>query len=60
VLKRILSWFAGGPRVDYSKEGRNDDCPCGSGEKFKRCCIDEHHKKTRAERDGTLFGSPKG
>jgi hypothetical protein len=24
-----------GPRI-----GRNDPCPCGSGKKFKRCCID--------------------
>jgi len=24
------------PRV-----GRNDLCPCGSGEKFKRCCMKE-------------------
>jgi uncharacterized protein len=24
-----------GPRV-----GRNDPCPCGSGKKYKRCCID--------------------
>jgi len=21
------------------KVGRNDQCPCGSGRKFKRCCI---------------------
>jgi hypothetical protein len=21
--------------------GRNDDCPCGSGKKFKRCCIEK-------------------
>ncbi|MDE2097702.1 MAG: SEC-C domain-containing protein [Patescibacteria group bacterium] len=27
ILRRI------GPRI-----GRNDPCPCGSGEKFKRCC----------------------
>ena len=20
------------------KVGRNDDCPCGSGKKFKKCC----------------------
>lgn len=19
--------------------GRNDDCPCGSGKKFKKCCL---------------------
>jgi len=22
------------------KVGRNDPCPCGSGKKYKRCCID--------------------
>lgn len=27
-----------------SKPGRNDPCPCGSGKKYKRCCID---KKSR-------------
>ncbi|PUU87724.1 MAG: hypothetical protein CI947_2119, partial [Halanaerobium sp.] len=21
--------------------GRNDTCPCGSGEKYKKCCIDK-------------------
>ena len=21
-----------------AKTGRNDECPCGSGKKFKRCC----------------------
>ncbi len=24
--------------------GRNDPCPCGSGEKFKRCCGKEHYR----------------
>lgn len=23
------------------KVGRNDPCPCGSGQKFKKCCIDK-------------------
>ncbi|UCB53650.1 MAG: SEC-C domain-containing protein [Candidatus Zixiibacteriota bacterium] len=22
--------------------GRNDPCPCGSGEKYKRCCLDKN------------------
>jgi uncharacterized protein YchJ len=22
--------------------GRNDPCPCGSGKKFKKCCLMEH------------------
>jgi len=26
-------------RVDGSKIGRNDPCPCGSGKKFKKCCM---------------------
>ncbi len=24
------------------KIGRNDPCPCGSGKKYKKCCIDKH------------------
>jgi SEC-C motif len=26
-------------RRPSSKVGRNDSCPCGSGKKFKRCCL---------------------
>lgn len=26
------------PEIDFSKVGRNDPCPCGSGKKFKKCC----------------------
>ena len=25
---------------DYPKIGRNDACPCGSGKKYKNCCLD--------------------
>ena len=25
-------------KVDKHKIGRNAPCPCGSGEKYKRCC----------------------
>ena len=25
-----------GPKI-----GRNDPCPCGSGKKYKKCCIDK-------------------
>ena len=24
--------------------GRNDPCPCGSGRKFKRCCLDKRRQ----------------
>ncbi len=39
---------SGGPKTPVEKEpvkrqtpkvGRNDPCPCGSGQKFKRCCM---------------------
>lgn len=26
-------------RKNISKTGRNDSCPCGSGKKFKKCCL---------------------
>lgn len=31
----------GGKVVKREKIGRNDPCPCGSGSKFKRCCINK-------------------
>lgn len=24
---------------EYAKIGRNDECPCGSGKKYKNCCL---------------------
>lgn len=30
-------WYFIDPTVDV-KAGRNDACPCGSGQKFKKCC----------------------
>jgi len=26
-------------RRDENKVGRNDPCPCGSGKKYKKCCL---------------------
>ena len=60
MLKALKRLLAGGERVDYSKVGRNDPCPCGSGAKFKNCCIDKVEKRMRADRDAKLFGSNKG
>lgn len=33
-----------------AKAGRNDPCPCGSGQKYKRCCLprDEAAERTAA------------
>ena len=27
--------------IDYSKAKRNDPCPCGSGKKYKNCCLNK-------------------
>ena len=26
---------------EFSKIGRNENCPCGSGKKFKNCCMNK-------------------
>ena len=28
-------------RREHPKTGRNDTCPCGSGQKYKRCCLNK-------------------
>ena len=33
-----ISGEAMAPRFTPWKPGRNEECPCGSGRKFKRCC----------------------
>jgi hypothetical protein len=37
---------------DVLSIGRNDPCPCGSGEKYKNCCIDkgDHFLKKMAKK----------
>jgi len=33
-----------------SKVGRNDPCPCGSGKKYKKCCLPEEQQKKVRQR----------
>lgn len=35
------------------KVGRNDPCPCGSGKKYKSCCLQKQQPR------GTVFGGRK-
>lgn len=28
-----------GLKIENNKVGRNDLCPCGSGKKYKKCCL---------------------
>jgi hypothetical protein len=33
-------------KKEFPKEiGRNDPCPCGSGKKYKKCCMDKMEKE---------------
>jgi hypothetical protein len=35
--------------MENNKIGRNDSCPCGSGKKYKKCCLKEDQKKEQAQ-----------
>jgi len=36
-------------RRDHPKVGRNETCPCGSGLKYKRCCLNKPQPITRPQ-----------
>jgi uncharacterized protein YecA (UPF0149 family) len=38
-MQRQAENMDGVQSVRFAKIGRNDLCPCGSGRKFKKCCI---------------------
>jgi hypothetical protein len=43
------------------KAKRNDPCPCGSGEKYKKCCLDKQptdQSISWADDDGIHFVAP--
>ena len=40
------------------KIGRNDPCPCGSGKKYKHCCLDRHTTTGQARRTGEEENQP--
>ncbi len=36
--------------MDRRKVGRNDPCPCGSGKKYKKCCMEKDREEASFER----------
>ncbi len=52
---KILERLMGAGRNNQKKAdlGRNDICWCGSGKKYKRCCLDRD-ERTRRKKSGTL------
>ena len=48
--------------MGQSRVSRNDPCPCGSGKKYKQCCVSEEHEGRFARstaRITDLQGKPK-
>ncbi len=41
LKKKILNDIKEIDENPFSNVGRNDPCPCGSGKKYKKCCIDK-------------------
>ena len=42
------------------KIGRNEPCPCGSGKKYKKCCLTDEDKNAELRRAISLSSSPEG
>jgi SEC-C motif-containing protein len=40
------------------RPGRNDSCPCGSGRKYKQCCLDKDEAKLREARAKVVDAAP--
>lgn len=41
LKKSTLKRYATVPDEKYKGTGRNEQCPCGSGKKYKKCCLQE-------------------
>jgi tetratricopeptide (TPR) repeat protein len=42
-----------------AKPGRNDPCPCGSGNKYKKCCLPKEEGVEREQLAKVELGAPK-
>ena len=43
-------------KYSHLKVGRNDTCPCGSGKKYKKCCIHEPYTPSPELEEDILLG----
>lgn len=41
-----------------NKIGRNESCPCGSGLKYKRCCLEKDQQRGRQTAEGNQSAAP--
>ena len=50
TMKFLEKLFSAGTNAAKKEEvGRNEQCPCGSGKKYKRCCLEGDEKKRRKQ-----------
>lgn len=50
LLRGVLTWLFPSETPALPRVGRNQPCPCGSGFKYKRCCLDKNAKARRDEK----------
>ena len=41
------------------KTGRNDPCPCGSGKKYKKCCLEKDQQAERTAAAAAMLAAPR-
>ncbi len=41
-----------------TKPGRNDPCPCGSGKKYKQCCLLKDQKPAKRKFKAKVLSQP--
>jgi len=47
MIERLSSWLRSSTLHDPDGSDRNKPCRCGSGKKYKRCCIDDDERQFR-------------
>ena len=48
-LKNMVKYFVSEEESRPRNLGRNDDCWCGSGRKYKKCHLEEDERKLRSK-----------
>jgi hypothetical protein len=58
MLKSMVDWFM--PKEEEAARalpGRNEPCHCGSGIKYKKCCMAEDERKLSVKRSANCGAS---
>jgi hypothetical protein len=50
--------YTGMTTTKVARPGRNEPCPCGSGRKYKQCCLDKDEAEARAAQAKAIAEAP--